>query len=115
MDNSYSREIGLRIAEIRQKKHLTQAELAEKLCVSTKHISHIECGTSSLSLKNLISLCQLFDCSLDYIIFGEEKNNTTSKLPVQIVRILEQGSEGELRLLNRYLNMYIDLSNEFKK
>lgn len=115
MDSSYSKEIGLRIANIRQRKHLTQAELAEKLCVSTKHVSHIECGTSSLSLKNLINLCQLFNCSLDYIVFGEEKNSLINKLPTTIVEILEQGSEDELCILNRYLNMYIDLSNEFKK
>ena len=55
MNNTNNLEaIGKRISLTRRAKGMTQENLAEKLGVSPKHISHIECGTSSLSLKSLI-------------------------------------------------------------
>lgn len=104
--------IGKRISEIRRSHNITQETLADKLCVSPKHISHTECGTSSLSLKNLIEFCTLFDCSLDYIIFGTKNNTVLAQLPEEIVQILSTGNPEELERLNRYLQMYLELTKK---
>ncbi len=104
--------IGKRISEIRRAHGVTQESLAEQLDVSPKHISHTERGTSSLSLKNLIEFCNIFDCSLDYIIFGATEDSALSKLPIEIVNILQTGDTDEISRLNRYLQMYIELSKK---
>ncbi|MBQ6856193.1 MAG: hypothetical protein IJO13_03725, partial [Lachnospiraceae bacterium] len=71
-------------------------------------ISHIENCTSSLSLKNLIQFCKLYDCSLDYLVFGKESNEALSKLPEDIVKILNSGLQQEIDRLNRYLQIYLE-------
>lgn len=101
--------IGNRIAEIRRSHKVTQEKLAEQLEVSPKHISHTECGTSSLSLKNLMEFCKYFDCSLDYIIFGKTVDPVLDKLPKEIVHILQTGTEKDIEILNRYLQSFIEL------
>ena len=88
--------IGKRISLTRRAKGMTQENLAEKLGVSPKHISHIECGTSSLSLKSLIEFCKIFDCSMDYIIFGNSESKLLSKLPSEITDILHTGTDADL-------------------
>lgn len=112
MENNFLIAIGKRISEIRRSRNMTQEVLAEHLNVSPKHISYTERGISSLSLKNLIELCKLFDCSLDFIVLGEKENCALSKLPDEIVNILYTGNESEIKLLNRYLQMYIELTKK---
>ena len=99
-----------RIAEIRRSHKVTQERLADILDVSPKHISHTECGTSSLSLKNLMEFCKRSDCSLDYIIFGKTDDTALAKLPEEIIHILQTGTDKDIQRLNRYLQTYIDLT-----
>lgn len=109
MDNDSLQIIGRRIADIRRQHNITQEVLAEMLGVSPKHISHTECGTSSLSLKNLIQFCKIFDCSFDYIIMGKGTDVALSKLPDKICQILYSKNEKEIDRLNRYLQIYVEL------
>lgn len=109
MNNTNLESIGKRISLTRHANGMTQEALAEKLGVSPKHISHIECGTSSLSLKSLIEFCKIFDCSMDYIIFGNTESKLLSKLPSEITDILHTGTADDLDRLNRYLQVYIEL------
>ncbi|MBQ3543949.1 MAG: helix-turn-helix transcriptional regulator [Lachnospiraceae bacterium] len=101
--------IGKRISEIRRSNKVTQEALADMLNISPKHVSHTERGASCLSLKNLIEFCNIFNCSLDYIIFGIKENSVLSKLPKEIVEILYTGNDNELELLNHYLQIYAEL------
>lgn len=110
MNNNYLIPIGHRIREIRLSNGMTQETLAEKLNVTPKHISHIECGTSSLSLTNLIQFCNIFGCSLDYIIL-DRKDLLLSKLPDGIIQILHSGNNKEISRLIKYLNLYLELTN----
>lgn len=112
MPNDFLIPIGRRIAQIRRANGLSQESLADRLGVSPKHVSHTECGTSSLSLKNLIEFCRIFDCSLDYLIFGKEENPALTILPDEITSILYSGSAAEKDRLVRYLQMYLELTGE---
>lgn len=112
MKNDFLIPIGKRIAEIRRSHNTTQEVLADLLDVTPKHISHAECGTSSLSLKNLMEFCRIFDCSFDYIIFGKQENSALCKLPDEIVTILHSGKEKEIDQLNRYLQIYLELTEK---
>lgn len=109
MDNDFLMPIGRRLAEIRRSHKVTQEALADMLGVSPKHISHTECGTSSLSLKNLVEFCRIFDCSLDYIVFGKTKDAAMGRLPEEIAMLLYTGTEHDVERLCRYLSVYAEL------
>ena len=50
------KEIGLKIKETRNKKNLTQAQLAQKVGVSNVFISQLESGSKKASADNLAKL-----------------------------------------------------------
>lgn len=112
MNNDTYNNIGTRISEIRRSHKVTQETLATQLDVSPKHVSHVENNNSSLSLKNLIQFCSLYNCSLDYLVFGKSNNETLDKLPPEIVKILTTGSKTEINRLYRYLSIYVELINK---
>ena len=113
MDNKFLTPIGRRIAEIRKSHNMSQEKLAEALNLSPKHISHVERGVASFSLKNLLDFCLMFNTSLDYIILGRAGNEIlNNKLPKEIVQLLYSGNEQEISLLNRYLQFFIEFRNQ---
>ena len=109
MDERHNQEIGMRIAELRRAHKLTQEALAEKLNVTAKYISHVERGCSSLSVKSLVELSRIFDCGIDYIIFGVSRDQATELLPDAILEILHSGQRDEQERLLRYLQIYCEL------
>ncbi len=100
--------IGKRIREVRKKHQTTQEGLAELMDTSTKHISQVENAKSRFSLEKLIMFCTIFNCSLDYIVFGKENNPALEKLPEYIVDILYTNNKKELRRLSRYLDLFME-------
>ena len=48
-------EIGQRVRKFRKAYGLSQEELAEKVSISTTHMSHIETGNTKLSLTLMVS------------------------------------------------------------
>ena len=96
MDERHNQEIGMRIAELRRAHKLTQEALAEKLNVTAKYISHVERGCSSLSVKSLVELSRIFDCGIDYIIFGASMDRTSALLPNTILEILHSGRKDDI-------------------
>ena len=101
-----NKSIGNRISQLRRNKKLTQEKFAEEMDISTKHVSEVECGASSLSLMKLIDASRHLDCSLDYLILGDEKKDGTGLLPASILSILTGDDEKEKELLLEYINLY---------
>lgn len=56
-------------------KQVTPAELAELLGTSTQTISYYINGKRKPAYDNLVSLCEFFQVSADYLMFGLEANN----------------------------------------
>lgn len=103
------KEIGKRISALRKKNGMTQEALANMLSVTTKHISHVENGTSTLSLKAFILFCTEFSCSLDYLIFG--KSFSSFNLPDGINELINIGSDKDRERLFRYLEFFAEISD----
>lgn len=59
--------IGLRIAEIRKQKGMTQDKLANKMGISSKYLSSIERGKENPTLDTLINLGQSLEADLGEI------------------------------------------------
>ena len=66
---------GTMIRELREKKHLTQAELAEKLFVSDKTVSKWENGKGYPDVSLLESIAGVFDISVAELLAGKAVSN----------------------------------------
>lgn len=60
-------------------KNFTQAELAQKLGVTTASVSKYEIGEVIPDIEKLTKYCYIFNVSLDYIIGLSENSNETVK------------------------------------
>ena len=65
-------ELGIekRLIELRERKGLTQKDVADKLNISAEDYVKIEEGEEELMTSHLYTLCDLYGCRSDYIIFG---------------------------------------------
>ena len=66
------KDSGMRIANLRKKKGLTQEQLAEKLNISTSNLGKLERGLQGMSIDLLIEIGIFFGVSTDYILLGCE-------------------------------------------
>lgn len=78
-------EIGQRIRKYRKQQNLSQEQLAEKIGISTTHMSHIETGSTKLSLPVLVDLAINLKVKTDCLLFNE--NNSTNE---ETIKLLEQ-------------------------
>ncbi|MCL2197569.1 MAG: helix-turn-helix domain-containing protein [Defluviitaleaceae bacterium] len=69
------KEVAVRLRTLRKEHRLTIERLAEMVNVSTSFIGLVEKGESGVSLENLYKLSQVYNCSIDYLVTGDESNN----------------------------------------
>ena len=63
--------IGQKVKQIRLRKGVTQEQLAEAVGVGVTHISHLETGSGTVSLKVFLAIVNYLDCSADEILCKE--------------------------------------------
>ncbi len=88
------------IRKARKQKGLKQAQLAEKVGISEKHLSKIETGKNYPALDNFFKIIEVLD--LSFKNFGLE---ATEELPVQklkLQRIINTSSDEQI-------NAYLDI------
>lgn len=79
--------IGIQIKRAREKKHLTQEQLAEMVNLSTTHISVIERGVKAPKLETFIDIANALDVTSDSLLTG------TLKKSLQITSISNELAE----------------------
>lgn len=65
-------KIGKFIASCRKEGHMTQAELAEKLCISDRAVSKWETGRSMPDSGIMLELCELLHINVNELLSGEK-------------------------------------------
>jgi transcriptional regulator with XRE-family HTH domain len=65
--------IGKKIHEIRQRKNITQEQLAKDLAISRQAVSKWESGKAIPDIENLMYISNLYDVSLDELIKGDDE------------------------------------------
>lgn len=69
-----------RIRELRKEKNLTQEELAKMLGLSAKsNIANYENGANAPSDEVKLKMCEIFNCSMDYLM-GKTEYKTTNEM-----------------------------------
>lgn len=77
--------IGKRLSKLRKEKNITQLELANKLFVTDKTVSSWESDRTEPSLEILVKLSEILDCSVGYLIYGENpKIDVETELKIKI-------------------------------
>lgn len=79
--NISKKSIGKRVARLRKEAGLTQFKLSEMINIHEKNLSAIERGINGLSMDTLIAICEIFNISADYILFGETERSANT--PIQ--------------------------------
>ena len=95
-DKTFLERIGERVYNKRKKLKLSQAELAEKIGVSTQMISNLECGKKAIRPENLVKLCEILNISADYVLTGYSSNNEMD----EIIEKLSNLTPNELQMIN---------------
>lgn len=90
--------IGQRIKKFRKVHSLSQESLAEKVGISTTHMSHIETGNTKLSLGVLVKLSSILEVSTDDILFEHPVVNQ-STLRDQLINTLESCNTQQLSII----------------
>ena len=62
-------KIGQKIRKMRKAHGLSQEELAERVNISTTHMSHIETGNTKLSLPVLVDIAATLEVRTDDLLF----------------------------------------------
>ena len=83
---------GAVIKALREKKMLTQAQLADQLGVSDKTISKWECGKGMPELALIVPLCHILQISINEFLSGEHllENGYTEKAEVNMMNLLQE-------------------------
>lgn len=105
--NSLYIDIGNRIAKLRHENRLTQAQLAEKLDISVKHMSESERGLTCLSMEKLVLLCEILSTDMDYLIRGiDHREKAEADIPNYIVELFRSDDDSQKQLLQEYFLLF---------
>lgn len=100
-----------KLKQLRIEKDWTQANLAEKLDIQQKQISSYERGASKPSTDILIKIAEIFEVSLDYLVFeikGENaKINVRDRELLRAFETIDSFEETEKRLTKEMLGLVI--------
>lgn len=68
-------KFGAFVQKHRKAMGYTQQELAEKMGITLKSVSYIECGLTYPSQENIFKLAEILDMSLDEFVFSRTRFN----------------------------------------
>lgn len=91
-------KIGQKIRKIRKAHGLSQEELAERVNISTTHMSHIETGNTKLSLPVLVDIAATLEVRTDDLLH-EVSFITTSTALDEIASVLERCTAAEAKVI----------------
>lgn len=64
------KKIGQQIRILRRERNISQEQLSEKVDISPTHMSHIETGTTKLSLPVFVDIANALNVSADALLEG---------------------------------------------
>ena len=99
--------IGKRIKSAREKKGLTQEQLAEQVNLSPMHISVIERGNKLLRLETLIKIANVLDVSADTLL-QDVVNNQIKLRTSEASNLIAQLSREDQRRVLAALHSFVE-------
>lgn len=97
--------LGERIQKSRETVGMTQAELAERINLSTQYISDLERSVVGASLNTVINICKSLSVSSDYLLFDHDKDNVE---PLDTVIKIKSLSDSNRLLAEKMVDYMLD-------
>jgi transcriptional regulator with XRE-family HTH domain len=96
---------------LRKRKKWSQAELAEKLEVHITHISRLETGRYTPSLKLMKKLAELYEVTTDYLLYDEIDNvgpiNLEDKSLFEKMKLIDKLEEKDRRVIVGVIDAFL--------
>lgn len=102
-----AQKVGRRIQEVRKARGLTQAELSQKLNLSTKYISNIECGFKMPKLNTFVAIANALQCDANLLLSDVLDVTTNQESGLVSQKLLDLPADEQRRIL-RVLEVMID-------
>lgn len=115
LDKDFNLIVGLRIREVREAFHMTQAEFSEKCDISESFLVAVEGGRKSITSKTLYKICTFTNVSADYFIRGKGNGFETDAILELIDSMDRRPKEGALRILREYTDVVHGLQQDNSK
>ncbi|MBD5537994.1 MAG: helix-turn-helix transcriptional regulator [Lachnospiraceae bacterium] len=103
--------IGQRIRKVRKARGLSQEKLAEKVGISTTHMSHIETANTKMSLPTFAELAAVLEVRTDELLYDDRPEDRSTSIAyitellddctIQQVRIIEDIVKATKESLNK--------------
>lgn len=103
--------IGQRIRKIRRARGLSQEKLAEKVGISTTHMSHIETANTKMSLSTFAEIATVLEVRTDELLYDNRPEDRSVSInyitellddcTIQQVRIIEDIVRATKESLNK--------------
>ncbi len=90
--------IGRRVKESRIQKHMSQADLAERIDMSVTYISHIETAKKQASLESLVRIADVLGVTVDNLLNGNQANDAT-EYRTELAQLFEGCTSYEKRII----------------
>lgn len=91
-------KIGQRIRKFRKAYRLSQEQLAEKVRISTTHMSHIETGNTKLSLPLFVKLANVLSIQTDELLHDTPQKNKTA-IKGELEEIMDSCSMQDIQII----------------
>ena len=91
-------EVGQRIRRIRKSKGISQEVLAEKVGISTTHMSHIETANTKLSLPVFVAIAEALAVPTDLLLYDAPASSIGSASQ-EISAVLESCTAQQARVV----------------
>lgn len=102
--------IGMRIRNLRKNRGISQEELAESVDISATHISHIENGSTKLSLTVLVNIASVLSVQIDELLF-DHVSSSSDHIISNIIESLSSCSKQQLKIINEIMSATIKSLN----
>ena len=84
---------------LRTQHAMSQEELAERVGISTTHMSHIETGNTKLSLPVFVDIAEALDVQTDSLLYDAPRDSVTTAIN-DITAILEECDTKQARVIS---------------
>lgn len=90
--------IGQRIRKIRKARGLSQEKLAEKVGISTTHMSHIETANTKMSLSTFVEIVSVLEIRADELLYDNRPEDRSVSID-HITEMLDSCTIQQVRII----------------
>ena len=94
-----SQKMGRRIQEVRKSRGITHSELAQRVDLSTKYISNIECGFKTPTMDTFVAIANALQCDANSLLSDVLDVTTSQESGLVSKKLLGLPAEEQRRLL----------------